>query len=371
VPPFYVTTPIYYVNDVPHIGHAYATVTADALARWHRLAGDEVFFLTGTDEHGDKIARAAEANGVSPQEWVDRTSARFVEAWALLNISNDDFIRTTEPRHHRAVQHFLQTIHDNGYTELGVYQGLYCVYCEDYKKESDLVDGLRHPSRPVEVLEEENYFFKLSAFGDRLLQWYEDHPDAIQPDRPSATKRWASSRPAWRTSPSHGRRRSGAWKFPGTRSHVFYVWYDALINYLTAIGYGEDRAFRQVVARCAPRAGKDIIRFHCVWWPAMCMAAGIEPPAHFLVTGGFSCRARRCRSRGATRSHRPTWWPSTGSTPSGTTCCATRPWEATATSPIEGVTARYNADLANNLGNLMARVSTVVGSKCGGDRTGP
>ena len=123
MPPFYVTTPIYYVNDVPHLGHAYATVTADALARWHRLAGDEVFFLTGTDEHGDKIARAAEANGVSPQEWVDRTSARFVEAWTALNISNDDFIRTTEPRHHRAVQHFLQTIHDNGYTELGVYRG--------------------------------------------------------------------------------------------------------------------------------------------------------------------------------------------------------------------------------------------------------
>ncbi len=170
MPPFYVTTPIYYVNDVPHLGHAYATVTADALARWHRLAGDDVFFLTGTDEHGDKIARAAQSNGVSPQEWVDRTSERFVEAWATLNISNDDFIRTTEPRHHRAVRHFLQTIHDNGYTELGVYQGLYCVACEDYKKESDLVDGkCAIHLRPVEVLEEENYFFKLSAFGDRLL----------------------------------------------------------------------------------------------------------------------------------------------------------------------------------------------------------
>ena len=250
MPPFYVTTPIYYVNDVPHIGHAYATVIADALARWHRLAGDDVFFLTGTDEHGDKIARAAEANGASPQEWVDRTSQRFVEAWALLNISNDDFIRTTEPRHHRAVQHFLQKIHDNGYTELGVYQGLYCVSCEDYKKESDLVDGLcAIHLRPVELLEEENYFFKLSAFGDRLLQWYEDHPDAIVP----ATKRnealgiikaGLDDISITRTSTKWGV------EVPWDPAHVFYVWYDALINYLTAIGYGEDSA-----------------RFE-YWWPA-------------------------------------------------------------------------------------------------------
>ena len=141
MPRFYVTTPIYYVNDVPHIGHAYTMVIADALARWHRLLGDDVFFLTGTDEHGDKIARAAEAHGVSPAEWVDSMAGRFVEAWDGLEISNDDFIRTTEPRHHRAVQQFLQTIHDNGFTELGVYRGLYCVACEDYKKESELVDG--------------------------------------------------------------------------------------------------------------------------------------------------------------------------------------------------------------------------------------
>ena len=228
MPPFYVTTPIYYVNDVPHLGHAYATVTADALARWHRLAGDDVFFLTGTDEHGDKIARAAEANGVSPQEWVDRTSERFVEAWDTLNISNDDFIRTTEPRHHRAVRHFLQTIHDNGYTELGVYQGLYCVACEDYKKESDLVDGkCAIHLRPVEVLEEENYFFKLSAFGDRLLQWYEDHPDAIHPsvkrnEALGIIKAGLEDISITRTSTRWGV------EVPWDSRHVFYVWYDAL-----------------------------------------------------------------------------------------------------------------------------------------------
>ena len=162
---FYVTTPIYYVNDAPHIGHAYTTVIADALARWHRLLGDEVFFLTGTDEHGDKIARAAEAHGVSPTDWVDSMAQRFVEAWQRLEISYDDFIRTTEPRHHRAVEQFLSKIHDNGFTELDVYAGWYCVACEDYKKESELVDGnCPIHGTPVELLEEENYFFKLSAF---------------------------------------------------------------------------------------------------------------------------------------------------------------------------------------------------------------
>jgi methionyl-tRNA synthetase len=183
---FYVTTPIYYVNDVPHIGHAYTTVTADALARWHRLHGDEVYFLTGTDEHGLKVARAAEENGISPEEQADRTSERFREAWELLDISYDDFIRTTEPRHYRAVQDFLSRIHDNGDIELGTYEGPYCVACEDYYTEAQLVEGnCPVHGRPVELLEEENYFFMLSRYEQRLLDWYESNPDAVQP----ATKR--------------------------------------------------------------------------------------------------------------------------------------------------------------------------------------
>ena len=367
MPPFYVTTPIYYVNDVPHIGHAYATVIADALARWHRLAGDDVFFLTGTDEHGDKIARAAEANGASPQEWVDRTSQRFVEAWALLNISNDDFIRTTEPRHHRAVQHFLQKIHDNGYTELGVYQGLYCVSCEDYKKESDLVDGLcAIHLRPVELLEEENYFFKLSAFGDRLLQWYEDHPDAIVP----ATKRnealgiikaGLDDISITRTSTKWGV------EVPWDPAHVFYVWYDALINYLTAIGYGEDSArFEYWWPAVHHLLGKDIIRFHCVWWPAMCMAAGIEPPAHFFVSGWLLVSGEKMAKSGGNQVTPAAMVAEYGVDAFRYHLLRDTPLGADGDFSFEGVTARYNADLANNLGNLVARVSTVVGSKCGG-----
>ncbi|HET9770502.1 MAG TPA: class I tRNA ligase family protein, partial [Acidimicrobiia bacterium] len=181
MPPFSVTTPIYYVNDVPHIGHAYTTIAGDVLARWRRLWGDEVFFLTGTDEHGLKMAQAAEAQGLTPKDWADRTSERFREAWKELRISNDDFIRTTEDRHRRAVQEMLQKVYDNGDIELGVYEGLYCVACEAYYTEDELTDGnCPIHGRPVTPMREENYFFKLSRYGDRLLEYYEAHPEAVQ-----------------------------------------------------------------------------------------------------------------------------------------------------------------------------------------------
>ncbi|HWE70396.1 MAG TPA: class I tRNA ligase family protein, partial [Acidimicrobiales bacterium] len=181
---YYITTPIYYVNDAPHVGHAYATVNADGLARWHRLIGDDVFFLTGTDEHGQKVARAAEEHGVSPQEWTDQLAPRFAEAWAELNISNDDFIRTTEPRHTLAVQEFLGKIYDNGWIVKDTYRGLYCVSCEQYYNEDELVNGNLCPVHltPVELLEEDNYFFRLSAFEERLIEWYEQSPEAVVPE---------------------------------------------------------------------------------------------------------------------------------------------------------------------------------------------
>ena len=302
MPPFYVTTPIYYVNDVPHLGHAYATVTADALARWHRLAGDEVFFLTGTDEHGDKIARAAEANGVSPQEWVDRTSARFVEAWATLNISNDDFIRTTEPRHHRAVQHFLQTIHDNGYTELGVYAGLYCVYCEDYKKESDLIDGnCAIHLRPVELLEEENYFFKL----ERLRR-----PAAAVVRGPS--RRHPPERQAQRGPGDHQGGPGGHLHHPdvdpvgggGPLGHAPRLLRLVRRAHQLPDGHRLRRGpgpFRHLVAGRPPSAREG---HHPL--PLRLVAGHVHGRRHraagaVLVTGWLLVRARRCRSRAATR----------------------------------------------------------------------
>ena len=283
---FYLTTPIYYVNDAPHLGTAYTTVNADALARWHRLAGDEVFFLTGTDEHGAKIAEAAADHHLSPKAWTDQTVKRFEESWALLDISNDDFIRTTEPRHHKAVQQFLQAIYDAGHIHLGTYSGLYCVSCEDYYTEEQLVGG-RCPvhGRPVVEMEEQNYFFELRAFEQRLLDWYEANPGCVRP----VTKRNEALgfiRGGLRDISIT--RTSFRWgvPVPWDDAHVFYVWYDALINYLTAVGYAEDD---RRVAEWWPAAhhliGKDILKFHCVWWPAMCMAAGIDPAPSVFVHG--------------------------------------------------------------------------------------
>src|SRR5579862_1677708 len=231
---FYVTTPIYYVNDAPHVGHAYSTVNADALARWHRLAGDDVFFLTGTDEHGVKVAQAADQAGVDTALYAERTAQRFVEAWDGLGISNDDFIRTSEPRHHVAVQRFLQQIYDNGWIEKGLYSGWYCVGCEAYKDEGELLDGHVCPehNRPAQWLEEENYFFKLSAFQDRLVAWYEANPEAV---RPEGKRNEALAFIKGGLRDISITRTSTRWgvAVPWDENHVFYVWYDALVNYLT------------------------------------------------------------------------------------------------------------------------------------------
>ena len=371
---FYITTPIYYANDAPHVGSAYTTVNADALARWHRLIGDETKFLTGTDEHGQKVADAATKSGFSPHEWTDRTSARFLEAWDALGIQYDDFIRTTEPRHHESVQKFLGAIYDNGYIYKDVYQGLYCVSCEDYFTVESSDDG-RCPIHGTVLteMEEENWFFKLSDFEDRLIEYFDSHPEFVTPE----TKR--NEAYSFITSGLKDisiTRTSISWgvPVPWDERHVFYVWYDALINYLTAIGYGRDD---DEVEKWWPHShhliGKEIIRFHCVWWPAMCMAAGLEPPSHVHVGG----------------------WLLIGGQKLGKTMAANGGLKLTDIAPItlidefgvdplryyllretalgndgefslEGILARYNTDLANNLGNLVARVTTVVNSKCGG-----
>ncbi len=390
MPPFYITTPIYYVNDAPHVGHAYCTVNADALARWHRLLGDEVFFLTGTDEHGAKVAEAAEQHGVSPQEWADTVVQRFVSAWGDLHVSNDDYIRTTEPRHHRSVQAFLQRIYDNGYIRLDTYRGLYCVSCEDYYTPEQLVDA-KCPvhDRPVTEMEEENYFFELSKFEDRLLEWYESAPEAI---RPMTKRNEALSFVRGGLKDISITRTSLEWgvPVPWNPSHIFYVWSDALVNYLTAIGFGEDEA------RCAhwwPAVhhvvGKEILRFHCVWWPAMCMAAGIEPPAHVFVHGWLLVGGRKLSKslialaagdavgNGASEDGGDAPVRLTEIAPQVLThdfgVDPTRyhllrevPFGTDGDFSYEGMVSRYNADLANNLGNLVSRVATVVASKCGG-----
>ena len=382
MPPFYLTTPIYYVNDAPHVGTAYTTVNADALARWHRLLGDDVWFMTGTDEHGAKIVEAAEANETTPKEWTDRTSARFVEAWRRLEISNDDFIRTTEPRHHAVVQEFLGRIYDNGYIELGAYTGLYCIACEDYYTEEQLVGGnCPVHGRPVVEMQEDNYFFRLSAFEQPLLDYYERHPDFV---RPVSKRNEALGFIRGGLHDVSITRTSFSWgvPVPWDSGHVFYVWYDALINYLTVAGYGSDPdVFASRWAAAHHLIGKDILKFHCVWWPAMCMAAGIDPPAEIFVHGyllmGGQKLGKSMIAAGVTGGEGGRALRVTDVSPLALAddigVDALRyhllrdvPLGSDGDFSSEGIVARYNADLANNLGNLVSRVTTVVTSKCGG-----
>ncbi len=365
---FYVTTPIYYVNDAPHIGHAYTTVTADAVARWHRLLGDEVFFLTGTDEHGLKVARAAEANGLTPVEHADRFSARYREAWELLDISNDDFIRTTEPRHYEATQKLMQAAYDAGYIELRPYEGLYCVSCEAYYTEDDLLDGNRCPihRRPVELLEEENYFFKLSEFTDRLLGWYQANPGAVTPES-KRNEAVGLIRGGLRDISIS--RTSIQWgvPVPWDGDHVFYVWYDALINYATAIGYGcDDDRFEGWWPSVHHLIGKDILRFHCVYWPALLMAAGIDPPARIAVHGYLLVGGEKMSKTAFNQISPAGLVPTFGVDGYRYHFLRDQAFGPDGEFSYEGMVSRYNADLANNLGNLLARVSTVVERKCAG-----
>jgi methionyl-tRNA synthetase len=365
---FYITTPIYYVNDAPHIGHAYTTVTADAAARWHRLLGEETLFLTGTDEHGLKIQRAAVANGITPQEQADRTSLRFKEAWAGLDIAYDQFIRTTEPRHHAAVQALLSRAKERGYVTKGTYAGWYCVACEAYYAEADLGPERACPTheRPVEWLEEDNWFFRLSALEGDLLAWYEAHPDCVVPEgkRNEALgiiRQGLDDVSITRTSIDWGV------PVPWDEGHVFYVWYDALINYATAVGYGADEAsFERWWPHVHHVIGKDILRFHCVYWPAMLLAAGLEPPRQIHVHGFLLLGGKKMSKTGLTQIAPADLVADFGVDGFRYHFLRDVPFGPDGDFSYEGMVGRYNADLANNLGNLLARVATVVGKKCGG-----
>ncbi|GAA2584409.1 methionine--tRNA ligase [Microbacterium binotii] len=366
---FYITTPIYYPSDVPHIGHGYTTVAVDTLARWHRQSGDDTWMLTGTDEHGQKMLRAAAANGVTPQEWVDKLVS---EAWfpllESLDVANDDFIRTTQERHEEGVKRFVQAIYDRGYIYAGEYEALYCVGCEEFKPESEILDGTGAfeglkvcaiHSKPLELLQEKNYFFKLSEFAEPLLKLYKDNPDFIRPESArnevvsfvrSGLKDLSISRSAF----------DWGIQVPWDPQHVIYVWVDALLNYATAIGYGVDE---EDFGRRWPAyhvVGKDILRFHAVIWPAMLMAAGLEVPrgvfAHgWLLVGGEKMSKSKL----------------TGIAPTEITDVfgsdAYRFYFLSAIAfgqdgsfSWEDLSARYQAELANGFGNLASRTVAMI-----------
>jgi len=284
---FYVTTPIYYVNGEPHLGHAYSTIAADILARHHRQRGEEVFFLTGTDEFGEPVAQQAEREGVTPRELGDRLAPRFKEMAAKVNASNDFFIRTTDEGHQRRVQEVVQRVYDNGHVYEGTYEGWYCPRCADFKTESEIVDGNLCPIHKIELTREkqDNWFFRLSAFQEDLERLYADRPEFVTPDF-RRNEALAFIRQGLRdVSLSRPTLKWGV-PVPWDPEQVIYVWFDALLNYYTALSYARDG--EDLTGRFWPAfhiLAKDILKFHAVYWPAFLLAAGLEPPKRMFIHG--------------------------------------------------------------------------------------
>ena len=359
---FYLTTPIYYVNAEPHLGNAYTTVASDMICRFRRLQGREVHFLTGTDEHGENVQRTAESKGLAPKEWADQIVPKWKEVWSALDITNDDFIRTTEERHEKPVQAFVTALYEKDEVYLGRYKGLYCVGCEGFKTEDELVDGRcpLHPNRDIEHIEEDNYFFRLSKYAEPLIERYTTDDRAIMPEG--------------RRNEIVGKLRQGLddlsisrvsfdWgvPIPWDPKHVIYVWVDALQNYTTAVGYGrDDEMFDRIWPANVHMVGKDILWFHSVIWPAMLMALDLPLPetvfAHgFLQIGGEKMSKSRLTGISphdliatfGSDGYRYYFMRDISFGQDGDFS-----WEA--------MVARYNADLANDFGNLVSRVSTMV-----------
>jgi methionyl-tRNA synthetase len=363
---FYITTPIYYPNDVPHIGHAYTSVAADFLARYHRLRGEQVLHLTGTDEHGLKLQRAAEAAGLDPQAWVDAMEPRWKEVWDRLDVAYDDYIRTTQERHERVVAKLLSAVYENGRDDIykGSYEGLYCVACEAYYTEDELIDGGLCPihERPVEHVVEENYFFRLSAYEDRLLEHYALDPSRVEPETRrnevlSLIRGGLQDFSISRTSFTWGV------PLPWDPAHVCYVWFDALSNYITAAGYGDDPArFATVWPADIHLIGKDILRFHAVYWPAMLMAAGVEPPKQVWAHGYLTVGGVKMSKTNLTGIHPFELIEQFGTDSYRYYFMREIRFGEDGNFSWESMLDRHNADLANGLGNLASRVLAMLGS---------
>jgi len=369
---YYITTPIYYVNDLPHLGHAYSTLACDVLARFMRLDGREVRFLTGTDEHGQKVEKSAVRAGVDPQAFTDRVSQNFRDLVQLMNFSNDDFIRTTEPRHQAACTALWEKLRASGDIYLDKYSGWYAVRDEAFYDEKELTRGedgkLRAPSgAEVEWVEEPSYFFKLSAWQDRLLAHYEAHPDFIGPDSRrneviSFVRSGLRDLSVSRTTFSWGI------KVPGDPAHVMYVWLDALTNYITAVGYPDERSplFERFWPADLHMVGKDILRFHAVYWPAFLMAAGVAPPRRVFAHGWLLNRGEKM-SKSLGNVLRPADLVARyGLDPLRYYLLREVPFGSDGYISHDSMVARINGDLANDLGNLGQRVLSMVAKNCAG-----
>jgi methionyl-tRNA synthetase len=359
---YYVTTPIYYVNATPHVGHAYTTIAADILARHRRQRGEETFFLTGTDEHGSNIARVAEEAGLGPMEFVDRNAAAFQQMTKRINVSNDFFIRTTDERHERLVQEFLQRIYDAGEIYEGVYAGLYCSRCESFYTEAELVDGnCPQHGIPPEWVEEKNYFFKLSAYQDRLRALYDENPDFVLPKFRANEARSFIEQGLDDISVSRATQRWGV-SVPWDPGQVVYVWVDALINYWSALAFareGED--LRDVLwPEVHHLLAKDILKFHCVIWPALLMGAGISVPKQLFVHGYLLMDDRKM-SKSVGNVIDPLELIDVYGVD------AVRYYLFRAASfgqdgniSVDGLHERYERELGNDLGNLLSRTTAMI-----------
>ncbi len=365
---YYITTPIYYVNAAPHIGHAYTTIVADVVNRFYKLMGYETFFLTGTDEHGDKIVQAAQEAGLEPQEYVDRISSLFRETWPTLTISYDHFIRTTDADHQRVVQYVLQKVYDAGDIYFGSYEGLYCVGCERFYTEKELVDGkCPDHDRPPVVRKEENYFFRMSKYQAWLIEHIEQHPHFITPERyrnevlgflRDPLEDLCISRPKERLS----------WgiPLPFDDRYVTYVWFDALINYISALGYPNGDRFHRFWSTAHHLIAKDILKPHAVYWPTMLKAAGIEPFQSLHVHGYWKIdEGKMSKSKGTVV--RPLDLVHTyGLDAFRYFLLREMVFGLDANFSEEALVQRLNADLANDLGNLFSRTLAMAQRFCGG-----
>jgi methionyl-tRNA synthetase len=358
-PAFYITTPIYYVNAEPHIGHTYTTVLADAIVRYHRLCGDQSFMLTGSDEHGEKVMEVAANQGKTAQEVAEYYSLKFKAAWDDLGIDYDRFIRTTEADHKAVVQKVLQQVYDDGHIEFREYEGDYCVGCERFLTDRDLVDGLcRDHERAPEKRNESNYFFKMTEHFDWLAQYIEDQPDFIRPKRyrnevlsmikeESGLGDLCISRPK--------KRLEWGIELPFDENYVCYVWFDALINYLTGIGYPAGKDFEQYWGVCEHLIAKDILKPHGVFWPTMLHAIGLPLPRHISVHGYWNVDNRKISKSLGNMIDPYVMRDKYGFEPFRYFLLREMPFGLDANFSESGMVARLNADLANNLGNLVSR----------------
>ncbi len=360
---FYITTPIYYVNDQPHIGHAYTTILADVLSRYHRAGGQEVFFLTGLDEHGQKVQQAAEERGISPKEHCDEMAPRFLQLWEKLHIRNDDFIRTTETRHKKVVQSVLDKVYAAGDIYFDEYSGHYCVGCERFYTEKELEDGkCPQHQRELKLITEKNYFFKMSRYQQQLIDYIHEHPDFLQPTHRRNEILGFLRQPLGDLCISRPKSRlSWGIELPFDKEYVTYVWFDALLNYITAPGYGSDeQAFKKWWPVDIHLIGKDILMTHAIYWPTMLMSAGIDLPRTIFAHGWWlSGESKMSKSLGNVVDPLALI-DQYGVDPVRYYLMREMVLGQDANFTMESFIKRYNSDLANDFGNLLSRVSRLI-----------